>query len=231
MSTFWFLRRRRCPRGEDLSAYADGELPQRKRARVAAHLKECATCRRELEALTTLSRDFGCAFRQLAQAAALPRPDMQPWRPADAGHPAPRAGRPRTGLLRRAAAVAAAAFLMVAAVWLLWPSVDTGEAKRSAAQPLPLEVPAEGPATAEEAETWGVSVATWRPLRADVFTLARAGDPEAWAQIKLLGVNGKLLAEEPMRPDKIVEPVHVSDMLLERETKALWSWRFTGERQ
>ncbi len=231
MSTFWFLRRRRCPRGEDLSAYADGELPERKRAHIAAHLKGCATCRRELEALTTLSRDFGCAFRQLARAAALPRPDMQPWRRADAVHPAPGAGRPRTGLLRRAAAVAAAACVLIGAVWVLWPSPETREVERATPQPPSFEVPAEGPAAAEEAETWGVPVATWHPLRADVFALARAGDPEARAQMKLLGVNGKLLAQAEERPPEPVASVPVSDRLLEQEIRALWNWRFTGERQ
>ena len=220
----------RCPPGADLSPYCDGELPVRKRARIAAHLKDCAVCRRELDALTALSRDVGAAFREVAQAAALPGRDMSPWPRADAVHLTPREGRRHPGLLRRAAALVAAVCLLIGAVWFLWPGAEVSEPERAAAQPSPFEAPEEGPVTAKEAEPAGISVTVWRPLRADVCALALAGDPEARAQMELLGLDGKLLAAEPMRLSEASEPVALSDLLLEEEIRALWHWRFTGER-
>jgi len=44
---------------EQLSAYLDGELDEARRGPVAAHLKGCAACRRELELVTALDLALG----------------------------------------------------------------------------------------------------------------------------------------------------------------------------
>lgn len=222
---------RRCPRRVDLSAYADGELSEAARERIAAHLKECAACRRELDSLTALSSEVRSAFQELAQAAALPGRASQPWRGAEVGAVSARTARPVGLLARRAAVVAASACLLLAVVWLLRGTPVSEEAEREMVQPQPQQEPTvEATTVRQDEQPAEVAVGAFEPLRADVFALAQMGDPEAQAQMELLGLNGKLLAQAPVRVSESVGPVDVSDMLLQWEVTALWFWRFTGER-
>ncbi len=222
----------KCPRGCDLSAYADGELSEPARERIAAHLKECLSCRHELDSLAALSREVRPAVQEISQAVTLPPTPTQPWREAHAVIDSRRTERSVDVLVRRAADVAAAACLLLTVVWLLWRTPVGQKPEREIVGPQPQQEPTAEAATMRQDDPPAeVAVGAPEPLRADVLALARAGDPEARGRIGALGLNGKLLARAPTGPRESVGPVHVSDMLLEHEAKALWSWRFTGERQ
>ncbi len=222
---------RKCPRRVDLSAYADGELSEVARERIAAHLKGCAACRRELDSLTALSGEVRSAFQELAQAAALPPTLALPRRWADAATGSPRAKPPVAVLLRRVVAVAAVTSLLLAVAWLLWRTPVSEEGQRDMVQPQPRQEPTvEAAAVRPDEQPVEVVVEPSEPLRADVFALAQTGDPEARAQMELLGLNGKLLAEARAPSREPLALVPVSDLLLEEEIRVLWNWRFTGER-
>lgn len=63
----------RCICEEDLSAYADGEVNQEEKARIEAHLSECAQCRKMLARLKRTSEFLKAAINDAAQEAdALP---------------------------------------------------------------------------------------------------------------------------------------------------------------
>lgn len=111
------------PRAE-LSAYLDGQLDRRMRARVERRLARCAACRWELETL----RQTVAVVRRLP---AAPPPRSFALQPAmvHARSTARRPAASRSWLaIRPALAVAAAAILvLVAAGGQLWPLVPTGE--------------------------------------------------------------------------------------------------------
>jgi anti-sigma factor RsiW len=106
------------PTDEDLVAWADGELGAADRARVEAHLKDCAPCRRE----AALLRESGELLRRMPGLA--PRADFEARVVAAARetpattHTAPRG---RLVFLRPRVAAAAAVLLVgvsAGAVWL-----------------------------------------------------------------------------------------------------------------
>ncbi len=57
----------------ELLAYLDGELGERERARVEAHLSECPACATELERLQTLQRELDATFEAALFPVRLPR--------------------------------------------------------------------------------------------------------------------------------------------------------------
>jgi anti-sigma factor RsiW len=128
---------------EWLTAYHDGELEAGRRQQVAAHLAECADCRRELAELETLRQTLASA--ELPQAAftsadafwrdVQPQlPERQPARPN--GAPVNARGvllRWSPGILLlllngavQVAAVAAATYLLLAAALQWTPAWATG---------------------------------------------------------------------------------------------------------
>ena len=63
----------RCVSEEDLSAYADGEVSEEEKARIEAHLSQCAQCRKMLARLKRTSEFLKAAINEAAQEAdALP---------------------------------------------------------------------------------------------------------------------------------------------------------------
>ena len=57
----------------ELLAYLDGELGERERARVDAHLAECPACAADLERLQTLQQELDATFEAALSPARLPR--------------------------------------------------------------------------------------------------------------------------------------------------------------
>jgi len=120
---------------EWLTAYFDGELDGARRQQVEAHLAECPECRQELEELKTLRQ----ALASLALPPAAPTGAQDFWRGVEAQLPPRQPGPPAAPVHARhvllhwspgillllingvvqVAAVAAAAYLMLAAV-LQW---------------------------------------------------------------------------------------------------------------
>src|SRR5687767_11820382 len=68
---------------EELKAYLDGEVPLDRRVAIRLHLARCATCREEITAMESISRDliadesngFDAALRERLVAAAPTVPD------------------------------------------------------------------------------------------------------------------------------------------------------------
>jgi len=108
---------------ELLVPYSDGELSIDDCRRVEAHLAACTDCRREL-GLLGRSLELARSIWQESAAAVSPR------------HPV----TPSTRRLLIPAAVSAAAVLLVAATWLLWPSHQDHQSARNDRKEPPAAV-------------------------------------------------------------------------------------------
>ncbi len=62
-----------CPAFEDLSVLIDGDLSRQQEGKVRRHLGRCATCSKELEALTAIKRAVGRAYDCELPSAAFRR--------------------------------------------------------------------------------------------------------------------------------------------------------------
>lgn len=144
-----------------LAAYHDDELDAATRARVEAHVRQCATCARELESLRDTSqpfrplRDVNLTRRQLAALHAA----------------VDDAAADDARFMRTAAtlAVIAASVLLVSLAWL------------RVLTPAPT-APGAGPAGAVAASNWSSREQAWEhvavTLRPDPLTLPITPDPD-----------------------------------------------------
>lgn len=82
-------------RDETLSAYVDGELGQRERLRVEAHLDSCARCRQEAARFSQLA----ALVREAGEEEIAALPEVSLW-PGIAGEVGDGRGVPGGGLLR-----------------------------------------------------------------------------------------------------------------------------------
>ena len=107
-----------CPDEELFSAYADGELPEDRRAEIAAHLDACPRCRATVRAFAALTERVAAL-----DAPALDAPAKQRlWERVREAVPDPSTARPARMIHFRwtSIAVAAAAVLLFAVI-VLWP--------------------------------------------------------------------------------------------------------------
>ncbi len=109
-----------CESNRQISAYHDGELPAGVAGELAEHIRQCPSCRRELERLRSLSQWLAAAPVPEAPEALLERlrRSVQP-------------RRDRIALRMAEALTAVAAVVLVACSAMLW--------QRSRPQPLPVQ--------------------------------------------------------------------------------------------
>ena len=104
-----------CPDEELLSAYADGELPEDRRAEIARHLEACPRCQGTVRAFAALFGKVGAL-----DAPALDRAAKEGlWERVREAVPA--ASRPARVIRFRWAPIAIAAAVFLFAVIVLWP--------------------------------------------------------------------------------------------------------------
>ena len=203
-------QRSACPPGEDLSAYADGELSDAVGKAISEHLTLCACCQARLEELVRtdsgLRRQFESAARELKEAEAFRR-----------------AASPVASRRRLLVGIGLAAGVL-AAVALLYALLS--ERIPSRPDRVAVERPSQGAPEAGDAQV--VFQPSAGSLRADTLSLALAGDVDARIQISRLNLADVVVRTRGETGSPSAAVPTIEEMFADRQRFAALAQRVMG---